>query len=402
MRRVLYRYSLLLTLLISASPNSHAQLSVAGYTNQTAHGFQLLIEDSSYIVNPTMTTNALNLLEDQLEEITQFCISSAILDSLQAVPIFLDWNTTSGGAQYHPSQAWLIANGYAPEKAKAVEISNATNFFNWCNQNQPYMVLHELAHAYLHRVFNNNVPSLTSAFNNARATGIYNNIQYHAGSGNYLTLDSAYAMVNVLEYFAEISEAYFGLNDYYPFDYDELQSHDSQGFSVLRSIWGNIRIDSTLMQIGNDLVANDNDATAYQWIDCDNGNAAIPGATSQTFSPATNGNYAVELQLHNCSAVSDCYAFNMVALDPSNAKYPGIKAYPVPASNLLNLEWEKQLQEPFSIELVDARGKICWIKGGLLDEESMTIALPNLPDGMYFLRLKGAMGTSTTRIAIQK
>lgn len=64
----------------------------------------------------------------KLIEISQFNIDSSKLVSLKSVPIFMDWNTTTGAAQYHPSQAWLIANGYIPEKAKCVEISNISNF----------------------------------------------------------------------------------------------------------------------------------------------------------------------------------------------------------------------------------------------------------------------------------
>ena len=44
--------------------------------------------------------------------------------------------------------------------------------------------------------------------------------------------------------------------------------------------------------IGNSLSASPSGAN-YQWIDCNNGNAAIPGATTQTYTPPSAGNYAV-------------------------------------------------------------------------------------------------------------
>ena len=34
---------------------------------------------------------------------------------------------------------------------------------------------------------------------------------------------------------------------------------------------------------------------SYQWLDCNNGNAQIVGATSQTYAPTVNGNYSVEI-----------------------------------------------------------------------------------------------------------
>lgn len=51
-------------------------------------------------------------------------------------------------------------------------------------------------------------------------------------------------------------------------------------------------IDVTVGQVGPTLSANNSGAT-YQWVDCDNGNAPITGATSQSFTPSNSGNYAV-------------------------------------------------------------------------------------------------------------
>lgn len=59
-----------------------------------------------------------------------------------------------------------------------VEISNITNFINWTNQNQPYIVLHEPTHAYHHRVLNYNSPVITNAFNNVVSNNLYKNVSY--------------------------------------------------------------------------------------------------------------------------------------------------------------------------------------------------------------------------------
>jgi len=228
---------------------SQAQLTVNGYSNYTLVGFNVLVEDAAMTTNSTLTNAALALLETKLTEISQFNIAQSKLDSLMAVPIFMDWNTTTGAAQYHPSEAWLIANGYAPEKAGCVEISNITNFINWTNQNQPYMVMHELAHAYHHRVLNFNSPLITSAYNNAVSTNLYTSVLYHSGGGNYSTQPTSYALTNDKEYFAEISEAYFGLNDYFPFDYSDLSTYDPEGFNAAFTIWGDLTLSQSSAEI---------------------------------------------------------------------------------------------------------------------------------------------------------
>lgn len=232
--------ALILTFFMILSLTASAQLSVTGYSNYSLAGFEVLVEDNAFVMDSALTASAISLLETHLEEISQFTFAQEKLDSLLAVPIFMDWNTTTGAAQYHPSEAWLIANGYAPEKARCVEISNITNYANWTNQNQPYMMMHELAHAYHHRVLDFNSAVITTAFNEAVAGNLYLNVSYHQGNGNYYNVPTAYALNNEKEYFAEITEAYFGLNDFFPFNYEDLASYDSTGFAAVLSVWGDI------------------------------------------------------------------------------------------------------------------------------------------------------------------
>jgi hypothetical protein len=47
----------------------------------------------------------------------------------------------------------------------------------------------------------------------------------------------AYAITNVKEYFAECAEAYFGVNDFYPFNKAELKEHDPDMYDLLTDIW---------------------------------------------------------------------------------------------------------------------------------------------------------------------
>ena len=64
----------------------------------------------------------------------------------------------------------------------------------------------------------------------------------------------------------------------------------------------------SVTQTGSQLSADVAGAT-YQWIDCDNGNAAITGETAQTFDPTASGNYAVVVTLNGCTDTSACYEY---------------------------------------------------------------------------------------------
>ena len=115
---------------------------------------------------------------------------------------------------YHPDAEWLRDHGKNPEKARCVELANARNFLKWTRE-QPWMALHELSHGYHHqflkRGFEN--PEIKKAFDDAMRAKRYDSVLRSNGKK-----EKAYAATNPMEYFAEASEAYFGNNDFYPFD----------------------------------------------------------------------------------------------------------------------------------------------------------------------------------------
>ncbi|MEM1443526.1 MAG: hypothetical protein AAGF67_14365, partial [Verrucomicrobiota bacterium] len=55
--------------------------------------------------------------------------------------------------------------------------------------------------------------------------------------GNRFRQDRAYALSNPMEYFAESTEAYFGRNDFYPFNREELKKHDPYMHGLLPQLW---------------------------------------------------------------------------------------------------------------------------------------------------------------------
>lgn len=46
-----------------------------------------------------------------------------------------------------------------------------------------------------------------------------------------------YATTNVMEYFAEASEAMFALNDFYPWTRNDLWHHDPDGYRLIWEAW---------------------------------------------------------------------------------------------------------------------------------------------------------------------
>lgn len=209
---------------------------INGYESQNIQGFDVYVQLEALNNHPQETNDALNLLNSKLLEITDFGLKENITGELKLVKIFVDWNTTNGAAVYHPNLQWLIDNGYIIEKWKSIEISNINNFINWTELNQPFMVMHEFSHAYHDRVLGFSYPQILQAFNAAMQNHLYDSVLYYAGNGVYYYKE-AYATTDHKEYFAEISEAYLGKNDFYPFIRAELEMHDPIGYNIVSSIW---------------------------------------------------------------------------------------------------------------------------------------------------------------------
>jgi len=92
---------------------------------------------------------------------------------------------------------------------------------------------------------------------------------------------------------------------------DGIQSAD--GMIMITPVCTAASVDITVTSVGTLLTANEVNAT-YQWLDCDNGNAAIMGETNQSYTPTLTGNYAVELTVGNCVDTSACFLVDFTGI----------------------------------------------------------------------------------------
>ncbi|GAB3172532.1 hypothetical protein [Telluribacter humicola] len=206
--------------------------SVADSTYRTLYiqGYKVLVREDAF-THPE-TEEAIALLDTKLLEINHL-IKPDQLILIKRVPIWMEWDLVPKGAMwYHRSGDWLKANGYLPEKAKSVEVSNIRNFVEWQRLNQPYMVLHELAHAYFDQTIRIKTNEVDKAYRKALKSKKYEEVAYNLGGTR-----RAYALNSVDEYFAELSEAYLGKNDYYPFTREQLRAFDPEGYELMKKYW---------------------------------------------------------------------------------------------------------------------------------------------------------------------
>lgn len=218
-------------LLVTVTVAAQAYDSVEQYESRSLEGWTLRV-NRQLLNEPALAEDTLRLLECQLRQIVRVVPTNA-LAQLREVPIWIERAHPRHPCMcYHPSADWLREHDMNPEKARSVEIANAKTFLQWTHD-QPWMVLHELAHAYHHRVLKHDHPDLKAAFDRAKAAGKYEEVLHINGRKQ-----RHYALSNDQEYFAEGSEAFFGTNDFYPFVRAELKEHDPELHALLAKLWG--------------------------------------------------------------------------------------------------------------------------------------------------------------------
>ena len=152
--------------------------------------------------------------------------------------------------------------------------------------------------------------------------------------------------------------------------------------------------DTSVSQFGAALQSNQ-PAAFYQWLDCNNNYAVIPGATNQTFFPAANGSYAVQVDVNGCIDTSSCTQVLNVGVQ--EAFENSILVSPNPTSGLVNIELDKISGDQLQITLFDVNGKIQYSDLHRSISKT-TIDLGQLQNGVYFLELRNQDGVLKRKV----
>lgn len=176
-----------------------------------------------------------------------------------------------------------------------------------------------------------------------------------------------------------------------------LKVTDSKGVSLTASV--NVA-SSQVPDVGTTLNATSIQSNAtgatYQWLDCTNGYSIIAGETSQIFSPAASGNYAVEVTAYGCTDTSTCVNLSLTAILQSNGS-EAIRISPNPTSGVLMLKAEQNIQQ---ITVTDLAGET--IIDMIPDAGVLSLNMESYPNGMYLLHLKMDDKIQTTKFVLQK
>lgn len=145
---------------------------------------------------------------------------------------------------------------------------------------------------------------------------------------------------------------------------------------------------TTNVTVGDASLLADRDlaGTTYQWLDCDNGNAPIPGATSQFYTPNNlTGFYAVQLTTNGCVSLSDCYSLTTFSTG-TFTENKGITLIPNPTKGKLEISDSQ-------IEILNV--KVYNLLGVLI---GYSLDLSNYASGMYIVQMETDRGVFSQKI----
>ena len=210
-----------------ALPTAHTKRDIEGWNVRVDD--RLLRGDGA-----ALGERALKLLTARLVAIT-IVVPDKSLAKLRAITIELDLDYGELKVmQYHPDAGWLKEHGYSEGLAKCAHIPNAEQFLSpYENHRMPWVVLHELAHGFHDQTIGFEDPRVIAVWKKFRDSGKYQSVLTSPGP-----MREHYGLTNQKEFFAEMTEAYFGSNDFYPFVTGELKQAEPETYALLAEIWG--------------------------------------------------------------------------------------------------------------------------------------------------------------------
>jgi hypothetical protein len=209
------------------------------YTTQTLAGWTVYLEKETTDRFPELAKQTLTRLEAKLRQLKSL-LPTHTHTPLQRLPLFVllgDESQNGGrnnGAEYFQKNAPDFWDFLDKRWRSAIVLYSARNYVQLDEHWSVQVLIHEFAHAWHLEHWEEKQADILSAWANATAKRLYVRVKDVNGK----VLESAYASVNQLEYFAELSCAYFWRGEYEPFDRMALQNHDPIGFAMLEKMWG--------------------------------------------------------------------------------------------------------------------------------------------------------------------
>ena len=196
-------------------------------------------------------------------------------------------------------------------------------------------------------------------------------INYSTNSVDSITACDSYTWIDGVTYTSNNSTASFTL----------INSTGCDSLITLMLIIN--EVNTSVTQNGNVLTA-DQLGAVYQWVTCPS-MSSILGATNQSYSALTNGDYAVTISYNGCSDTSECYNVNSTGI-LENSFGNSLLLYPNPTVGNFSIDMGK-IYPDIQVDIMDLYGKVIQTEN-FSQRQLLRLKLQEKSTGVYLVLIK--------------
>jgi len=157
-------------------------------------------------------------------------------------------------------------------------------------------------------------------------------------------------------------------------------------------------IDTTIITSGFSFVVNQTGAQ-YQWIACKD-NSNIAGETFQSFTPSTNGDYAVTVTLNGCSETTSCHHLTGLSIKENTATTLDLNLYPNPSSGNAVLKLS-EVTDYIQVSILSVNGQLI-LENNYQQTDKINFDLSEMSDGIYFFKIQANQTVEVIKFVKEK
>ncbi|MCY2929282.1 MAG: hypothetical protein NTV86_07245 [Planctomycetota bacterium] len=211
-------------------------IPTARYDRRRIEGWTVLVNPDFAEYHPAECADVLAEVEAQLYRIRQ-AVPADKLRILQETRLWIERESVhESAAVFHPYPQWLTANNLNADKLDGIELCNAGKFLALARDGAPWILFHELSHAYDWKLYRYENPAILAGWKAFVARGDkggrLKDVLHFNGA-----VEPHNARSSATEFFAEFSATWFGRNEMYPFVRAELEKEDPDTAALIREVW---------------------------------------------------------------------------------------------------------------------------------------------------------------------